>query len=131
MNDKELKSLSPELLRLIRLSTHDPYLGDIVLQKKVTDIVEIHYDKKLVGFAVPRKDSDGRWRTGPIFIDPVFRSNGYGSMWIKDFFVRRRGRAYINPTNTASIKAFTRAGFKETNKVMMDGDEKLIQYLKD
>lgn len=127
----EWSSLSPELLALLRKSTHDPYLGDIALHKDPKDIIEILHGRVLVGFAIPRQDSDKRWRTGPIFIDPKYRGKGIGGKWIKDFFNRRKGRAYINPENVASIAVFTKAGFKETSKFLMDGNEKLVQYLKE
>lgn len=131
MTARDFSTLSPELLALLRKSTYDPYLGDIALNKDPKDIVEIRHGRTLVGFAIPRQDSDKRWRTGPIFIDPKYQGKGYGGRWIKEFFKGRKGRAYINPDNGASIAVFTKAGFKETPKVLMDGNEKLVQYLKE
>lgn len=131
MTNKDFSKLSPELIVLIRKSTHDPFLGDIALQKNPKDIVAIHHGLTIVGFAIPRKDGDGYWRTGPIFIDPLYRNKGYGGEWVKEFFKGRKGRAYINPTNTPSKALFMSAGFKETSKSIMDGGEKLIQFLKE
>lgn len=127
----EWSSLSPEMTVLIRKSTHDPYLGGIALQKDPKDIVPILHRGSVVGFAIPRLERDGRWRTGPIFIDPVFRGLGYGGRWINEFFVNKKGRAWINPTNLPSIKSFIRAGFRQTTKSVKDGDGVLIEYLKD
>lgn len=131
MSNSDYSKLPKGMIELLNESTHDPYLGDIALQKNPKDIVPIYSGKVLIGFAIPRKESDGRWRSGPIFITAKERGKGFGGKWLVEFFKHRRGRSYINPTNQPSIQAFTKAGFYATLKSIKDDEEVLVQYLKD
>jgi hypothetical protein len=122
--------VTPEITALIELSRQDPFLGDIATKKKVTDMVIFYMEGKPCGFAIPRKDTDGRYRTGPIFVISGMRGMGIAGTFVKHYFADRRGRAYINPENTASLKLFGSIGFVPSDKTIRDGDEVLREYLK-
>ena len=115
---------------LIEEAAQDKYLGDFVYTRKREDFVGFWSGKKLVGFAVPRKDSDGRYRTGAIFVTPDRRRDGIAAAFVKQYFENKKGRAYVNPENAASVALYTSAGFHKSGKVIQDDQETLEEYLK-
>ena len=128
MNPYLSKAESLYLNKLVHSSTEDKYLGDIALSKKREDTLPLYHEGEMVGFAIPRKDWDGRWRTGPIFIRDEHRGKGIASGFIKDFFMNRPGRSYINADNLSSLRAFSKAGFAPTGKTLVHDGEKLDEY---
>lgn len=123
--------MTPKIEQLLQQASKDPFLGEFVLKKKMEDLVPLEYNGTVVGFAIPRKDPDGKWRTGPIYVDPKSRKHGVASKFIQSFFASKSGRSWIDPNNHASKKAFESAGFKKSGKTTKDGDEVLEEYLKD
>lgn len=119
-------------MKIIGNAAEDPFLGGFVKTRPLKDFVGFFYDhNELAGFAIPRKDSDGYYRTGAIYVEPKFRSKGIAKAFVQDYFKDKKGRAFIEPDNTASIALFTSAGFVKTDKkVKHDGDE-LYEYLKE
>jgi GNAT superfamily N-acetyltransferase len=85
--------------------------------------VGIYHEGNLVGFYSPKKSGD-YWRTGTIYVDPKFRGKGLGTKAINDFFSqKKKGLAYIEPSNLGSMGAFTKAGFKEVKRTTFWQDE--------
>lgn len=123
--------MTPKIKQLLEQASKDPFLGEFVLKKKMEDLVPLEHDGEIVGFAIPRKEADGKFRTGPIYVDPKSRKHGVASSFIKTFFSDKPGRSWIDPKNIASKKAFESAGFKKSGKTTKDGDEILEEYLKD
>jgi GNAT superfamily N-acetyltransferase len=117
-----------EFERLLELAANDPNLGPFVKQKKLEDTVLFEEHGEVVGFAIPRKDPDGYWRTGPIYVQPKSRGKGVASRFIQSFFSDKKGRSWIDPKNTASIHAFKLTGFNRTGKVVKDGSGILEEY---
>lgn len=127
----EFKKSSDERVQaLVEASTKDKFLGDIATKKKLSDLVAFHKDGQPVGFAIPRKDSDGHYRTGPIYIDPKHRGEGIAKQFIQQYFEGKKGRSYISADNKASMKAFESAGFKPTGKKIEDDGETLLEMKK-
>lgn len=122
VSDKKIKEL-------IALASKDQYLGDIVLRQPDSRRRILYYDSVAVGLCWPRRESDGRYRTGPIFVSPAFRNKGVASSFIVDFFSKKKGRAYIEDSNHPSIAAYKKAGFKKTGKVLRYEDVTLFEYL--
>lgn len=117
-----------EIKRLLSLAIKDKDLGPMVLKKNLNDLVLIEHDGKNVGFAIPRLERDGHWRTGPIFIEPGYRKKGIASTWIAEFFKGKKGRAWIEPHNSASQGAFSKAGFHKTGKELNTSGEHFLEY---
>lgn len=125
------KTITPEIERLIEASTHDRFLGDIAKHKNPRLLVLFQYEGAPAGFAIPRKDSDGRYRTGPIFVLPHFRRKGIAQAFVKDYFKDKKGRAYIEPDNRPSQALYESAGFAKSGKTLKDGEDTLLhEYLK-
>jgi len=122
--------VTPEVEALLAASTKDQFLGDIVRHKKLNGLVVFLYDSEPVGFAIPRSESGGYYRTGPIFVLPQFRGKGISKRFVADFFKNKKGRAYIADSNKASQTVFTNAGFVKTEKSVDDDGEQLFLYTK-
>lgn len=129
VTDKKHAIQKSEIDSILLKASKDPYLGDFIYKKKLDNIVLFVLDQKVVGFAIPRKDSDGHYRTGPIYVDSAARGKGVAKEFVKQYFENRKGRAWIEKTNTPSQKTFESAGFKRTHRVHVDGDV-LYEYLK-
>ncbi|MNR31799.1 hypothetical protein D3C85_1493350 [compost metagenome] len=115
--------------RLVDESVNDPFLGDIAKTKRFTDIVVFYQGGQPVGFAIPRRDSDGRYRTGAIYITKSERGKGYAGLYLKHYFVGKKGRAYIDPYNTASQRLFGSAGFVKSGKRLTMGADVFDEWL--
>lgn len=126
---KKATGADPEVTRLIEESTVDPFLGDIATTKKLTDVVAFYVGRRAVGFAIPRRDSDGRHRTGAIYITPPERKKGYAGMFVQAYFKGKQGRAYIEPGNVASQKLFSSAGFVRSGKKLTVDTELFEEWL--
>lgn len=108
-----------EAKRLIELALKDPRLGRAALTADVKQLEWIYLDDKPVGFFTPKLESDGRYRTGTIFIEPSHRGKGLASEVVKKYFEEgdKAGRAWIEPTNIASQTIFKRAGFYKSGRI--------------
>lgn len=124
------KEVTPEVQRLIDASVHDRFLGDIAKHKNLSGLVVFCYNGELAGFAIPRRDSDGYYRTGPIFTLPAYRRKGIAGAFVKQFFADKKGRAYIEDDNHPSQALYKSAGFAKTGKKIADGEVALYEYLK-
>lgn len=126
----------PQVAKLIEESDHDKWLEGAAKEKLEPKWDRTHYttfwlDGQPVGFSMPRQESNGRWRTGPIFVAPLYRGKGIAGSFIKAFFVGKKGLAYIEPMNVASISTFKAAGFVKTPKVLNALGFIFHQYHKD
>lgn len=124
------------VMALIEESDHDQWLEGAAKEKLEPKWNRSHYttfwlDGRPVGFAMPRQESNGRWRTGPIFVTPLYRGKGIAGNFIQQFFVGKKGLAYIEPMNVASISTFKAAGFVKTPKVLHALGYIFHQYHKD
>jgi RimJ/RimL family protein N-acetyltransferase len=115
--------------KLVDESVSDPFLGDIAKTKKFTDIMAFYIAGNPVGFAIPRRDSDGRYRTGAIYIKKSERNKGYAGLFVKHYFDGKKGRAYIEPHNTASQHLFKSAGFALSGKTLIHDGDKFDEWL--
>lgn len=111
-----LANLKEDADRLIALAMKDPFLGPAALENHMENISMIQYQGKNVGFMVPFREDDGRYRAGTIFIEPEYRNKGLATTHISEWFRNRRGRAWIEPTNKGSQKTFKNAGFYKTGR---------------
>lgn len=116
------RAATPEEKRLIDLALKDPRLGPSAVTTDPDQLVWVYDDnKKKVGFFTPKKEPDGRYRTGTIFIEPSERGKGYGSYAVNSFFngATTPGRAWIEPTNIPSQTIFKKAGFYKSGRHTM------------
>jgi hypothetical protein len=134
-NDLTFKSVSvadPAMAKLITESEDDRFLGDIVKERKTKSVTGFFKGSEVVGFAVPRKDSDGRYRTGAIFVSKRFQQQGIAGEFVKDYFADKPGRAMIETDNTKSQKLFESNGFKRSGKTIRDSVGTIFEvWLKD
>lgn len=112
----------PQVKKLIDESEHDKYLGDVVRQRGTQSLTGFYLDSQLVGFAVPRKDSDGRYRTGAIYVTPSHQGKGIASKFTRTYFKGKSGRAMIESDNTKSQHLFESIGFKRSGKTIKDSE---------
>lgn len=126
---RKATSRDTDVIRMIEESTRDPFLGDIATTKKLTDVVAFYVGRQLVGFAIPRRDSDGRYRTGAIYITPSERKKGYAKLFLQAYFKDKRGRAFIEPSNLASQKLFSSVGFTRSGKKVTVESELFEEWL--
>lgn len=93
----------------------DTMLEDFVDYGSKIDRTAICLGSTIVGFFSPKMYGyKGKmyYRTGAIYILPMFRHCGIGSSAILEYFKNKpNGLAYIEPRNVASLKAFTKVGF--------------------
>lgn len=108
-----------EAKRLIELALKDPRLGRPALTADINQLEWIYHDGKPVGFFTPKLESDGRYRTGTIFIEPSQRGKGLATDVVKKYFEDgdKPGRAWIEPSNVASQTIFKRAGFYKSGRI--------------
>lgn len=99
--------------QMLELAEKDPRLTGVVLSRKGQQ-KSITLNGEVIGFLTPRKERDGSWRTGAIYVVPEHRSKGYASRIITAFFSdKEKGYALIEEDNYSSQKAFSKAGFKQ------------------
>ena len=124
---------SKEVEDIIAMAAKDKFLGDIVNKQPESRLRVLYYEGEVAGVCWPRKDSDGHYRTGPIYVAPDFRNKGVASDFILDYFDGKKGRAWIEPTNYSSMAVYKKAGFKKSGKtyVSQADNETLYEYLKD
>lgn len=121
--------LDPATVRLVVMSSHDKYLGAGIFDKDLSKLVTIDYLGTVVGFVVPNQERDGRWRTGPIFIDPKYRGKGIAKLFVGKFFQGKKGRAWIDDSNGSSIGTYTANGFVATDRVVEQDGIVCREYL--
>lgn len=119
------------IINLLEKASNDPFLGDFIYSKKLQDTQVFCVNGTPVGFIIPRVDSDGRARSGPVFIDPLYRKKGYAEKFLSQFFKDKKGRAFIEPNNLASQRTFSKVGFKQSEKILKSSDGTFYEYLKD
>lgn len=123
--DVSFKSISvddPMIVKLIDESEGDRFLGDVVRGRKTKTVTGFFKGTEVVGFAVPRKDGDGRYRTGAIFVTQRFQHQGIAGAFVAQYFADKPGRAMIEPDNIKSQKLFESAGFKRSGKTIREDD---------
>jgi len=114
--------ISPEMLAG---ANEDPKLTGFVYPEEDRQRAGIYFNDELVGFMTPRKEPDGGWRVGAIYIDPNNRNKGIGAKAIANFFEERRASPVpIGVDNINSQKAFANAGFILLNPDEILTDEK-------
>ncbi len=128
---KRASSQDKDILALIQESTSDPYLGDIASTRRISDVVALYVKNSAVGFAIPRRDSDGRYRTGAIYITPAQRQKGYAKQYLNLYFKNKAGRAYIEPANKASQGLFSSVGFTKSGKTIKSEGSVFEEWLLD
>jgi len=111
-----LPNLKEDADRLVALAMKDEFLGPKALERHMDNLTMIQFKGKNVGFMVPFKEADGRYRAGSIYIEPEYRNKGLATTHISEWFRNRRGRAWIEPKNAASQKIFKQAGFYKTGR---------------
>lgn len=122
-----LANLEEDAKRLIALAEKDKFLGPEALKHHMDNISMIRYQDKNVGFMVPFRESDGRYRSGTIYIEPKYRNLGLATTHLSQWFKNRRGRAWIEPDNKASQKTFKNAGFYRTGKTQKAESGKVFE----
>ena len=101
---------------ILIMGEQDPRLNGVV-KSRLGQQQSITIDDNLIGFLTPRRDNNGYWRTGAIFIIPEYRNRGYGTLAIKEFFKdKEKGIAMIEKDNIPSQKAFAKSRFKKTKE---------------
>lgn len=118
-----------ELKRLIGLAMEDPFLGPAALKNHMENVVLIEHEGKPVGFAVPFVERFGIWRTGSIYIQPEYRGKGLAKRFITEFSRGKPVRAWIEPSNVSSIRAFTESGFRRTGQKAYAGNKPFDEYV--
>lgn len=112
--------------RIFAEAAKNPYLGDLVYDRRTDKTIYFSDGAKAIGFAIPRQES-GYYRVGPIYVTPEYQGKGIAQTFVKEFFKSRQGRAYIEPENAASRKLFESVGFKATGRILKDKEG--VQYL--
>ena len=102
---KTLTYDDPSIQHLRQLAANDKYLGDIV-NDRITAHIVLYKNNLPIAFAVPRQDTDGRYRSGPIFVHPNHRNEQAGKRLLNYIFNHKSGRAFIEKDNTASKALF-------------------------
>jgi RimJ/RimL family protein N-acetyltransferase len=112
--------IPPELLAM---AEEDPELtGYVYPEEPEKDRAGIYHDDELVGFMTPRQNRHSLWRVGAIYIQPEHRRLGIAPEAIKNFLSDRpAAQTPIAINNTASQKAFIKAGFR-----LLNPDEVLV-----
>jgi RimJ/RimL family protein N-acetyltransferase len=122
------------IVELTKLAANDEFVGVVIGQQRESNLRVIHYAGDIVGLCWPQRSSDGRYCMDLIFVDPKYQGKGIATRVLKDYYANKKGRAYIEPANTASIQAFTKAGFKKKEGWSKQGvviPREFNQYLKD
>ena len=115
---------------LLERAENDPRLTGVVLSRKGQQ-KSITLNGEVIGFLTPRKERDGSWRTGAIYVVPEHRSKGYASRVITVFFSdKEKGYALIEEDNYSSQRAFAKAGFIESGKYTDKSDSTTYQVWK-
>jgi len=120
--------------QLLKLASQDRFLGESVLEEPESNKHLVYHEGVLVGFFWAKRQSDGRYQLDAIFIDPAYRNKGITSGTLNDFYANKKGRAWIESDNHASVAAFKKAGFKKKEGGSKRGsqiDREFDQYLKE
>ena len=109
---------------LLALGNKDPEIEGFVDPEDVSKKrAGIYIGDDLVGFMTPRKEPDGGWRVGAIYIRPENRGKGIAPSAIAKFFEDKDASPVpIGLTNSSSQSAFAKAGFAllDPDKVLTD-----------
>lgn len=105
--------------RLIEMALKDPRLGPSAVTLDATQLKWIMWNDAPIGFYTPKLESDGRYRTGTIYLDPAYRGKGHAYLEVKGYFEDgdKPGRAWIEPTNKPSQNLYKRAGFYKSGRI--------------
>lgn len=126
--EKSIDRIPAELRDLFRKALKDKFLGPSALSHSLQNIVPLKLKGKVVGFAIPFQEVDGVWRTGSIYVDPAYRGSGAAANFIREFKEGKKVRAWIEPDNKSSIRAFTAAGYLKTGKSLNVKGKKFDEY---
>jgi hypothetical protein len=124
-NIPDINSVTEKTIRLIENITipqsiidkvkDDTMLEDFIDYGPKVERTAICLNNTIVGFFTPKMyEYKGKmyYRTGVIYILPMFRESGIGTKAVMEYFKDKpNGLAYIEPRNVASLKTFTKAGF--------------------
>lgn len=115
---------NPAFKKLLKEATIDKWLGDFILDRKPESGIVFYLGTAMVGFTIPKLESNGMWRAGAIYVTPKSRGKGVASSYLKAFFQDKKAYAKIDVTNEASIAAYVSAGFEPSGerKIYPDGD---------
>jgi len=119
---------------LIRMASKDRFLGESVLEEPDSNMHLIYHEGELAGLAWVKRKSDGYYQTDSIFVDPKYRGKGVAVGFLTIFYMNKKGRAWIESDNHASIAVFTKAGFKKKIGGSKKGhliDREFDQYIKE
>jgi RimJ/RimL family protein N-acetyltransferase len=75
---------------------------------------------EVIGFMTPRyQPESGYWRSGAIYVKPIYQGKGYASIMLQSFFNNPKhlpARVWIANYNVSSQKAFGKAGFVKSKQ---------------
>lgn len=114
---------------LVAEAMNERFLGPKSLDKHMENLTLINYKGQVVGFHVPFQESDGVWRVGSIYLRPNVRGKGIAVELIREFIKNRRTRAWIEPGNANSIRAFTAAGMVKSDRRLTVSSKPFEEYI--
>lgn len=78
-----------DLVSVFAVAFEDQSFRDIVLTKNPENVVGLYSDSgSVVGFAMPRIDSGGQQRSGPLFVLPEHRNQGIATRFLTRLFAK-------------------------------------------
>lgn len=119
---------------LIKMASKDRFLGESVLEEPESNMHLIYHEGELAGLAWIKRQSGGYYQLDSIFVDPKYRGKGVATDFLKIYYANKKGRAWIESDNHASVATFTNAGFKKKIGGSKRGhliEREFDQYLKD
>ena len=122
-------NIPSELQGLFDQALKDRFLGPEALKNNLANIVPLTYEGKTVGFSIPFKEMDDYWRTGSIYVDPKYRGKDVAGKFIREFSKDKLVRAWIEPANYPSQKAFKGAGFRNTGRKTHVGNKVFEEWI--
>lgn len=101
-----------DLQHVYDVAIGEKFLGDYLVKHKPKATYVFWYEGTILGFAIPRKNSETEWRVGAIYTLPEYRGLGVSKQFLLRFFKGVDVVASIEVDNISSIKLFTSCGFK-------------------
>lgn len=121
-----------ELNQMYEVAISEKFLGDYLVMHQPKATYVFMSMGKMLGFAIPRQNSETEWRVGAIYTLPAYRGGGVAKEFLNRFFDPSVDVvASIEPHNASSIKTFTSCGFKVMGKPYKDKDNTiLVDYIR-